>query len=277
MRPLRAPHRATPSQCRSSAARRRQPNAKEVVKRHRRTINCHQLHLSPDTLVATVVWPAQLAKLAAMAAAGRRCYMAATTATSTTRADAGVCAPPISGAAPSGGWLTKRARTQRTSLVDIEPGDHICCFYSGLAERDRILLPYLRAVVHDGGKCLCLIDATDPEAMRAKRSCSLRLPPRPTCTRRFSGDYMVDYLDKTVRTALVSDRFPFVRAVGEMSWVLKEPPGADEPFTYEGALNEFAPRYARRCCECTTGGDSAVGCCSRLSRCTRRYSSTTAS
>jgi hypothetical protein len=132
-------------------------------------------------------------------------------------------------------------------------------------------------VVHDGGKCLCLIDATDPEAMRAKRSCSLRLPPRPTCTRRFSGDYMVDYLDKTVRTALVSDRFPFVRAVGEMSWVLKEPPGADEPFTYEGALNEFAPRYARRCCECTTGGDSAVGCCSRLSRCTRRYSSTTAS
>ena len=141
--------------------------------------------------------------------------------------------------------------------------------------------------MRDGGKCLCLIDATDPEAMRAKIQYRRQASPKQLLIEaatktylhqgRFSGDYMVDYLDKAVRTALVSDRFPFVRAVGEMSWVLKEPPGADEPFTYEGALNEFAPRYARRCCECTTGGDSAVGCCSRLSRCTRRYSSTTAS
>jgi hypothetical protein len=37
---------------------------------------------------------------------------------------------------------------------------------------------------------------------------------------------MIGYLDETVQTALVSDRFPFVRAVGEMSWVLEAPPGA---------------------------------------------------
>jgi hypothetical protein len=202
--------------------------------------------------VATVVWPAQLAKLAAMAAAGRRCYMAATTGDLDYTGGRGCMRPSDQWAAPAGGWLTKRARTQRTSLVDIEPGDHICCFYSGLAERDRILLPYLRAGVRDGDKCLCLIDATDPEAMRAKIEYRHQASPKQLLIEavtkaylhqgRFSGDYMVDYLDKTVRTALVSDRLPFVRAVGEMSWVLKEPPGADELFTYEGALNEFAPR-----------------------------------
>lgn len=37
--------------------------------------------------------------------------------------------------------------------------------------------------------------------------------------------------------------FPFVRAVGEMSWVLRNPPGADELFGYEAAINDFAPRY----------------------------------
>jgi len=28
-----------------------------------------------------------------------------------------------------------------------------------------------------------------------------------------------------------------------MSWVLEEPPGADELVTYERAINDFAPRY----------------------------------
>ena len=121
MRPLRAPHRATPSQCRSSAARRRQPNAKEVVKRHRRTINCHQLHLSPDTLVATVVWSAQLATLAAMAAAGRRCYMAATTGDLDYTGGRGRMRPSDQWAAPSGGWLTKRDALSEPALSTSSP------------------------------------------------------------------------------------------------------------------------------------------------------------
>jgi hypothetical protein len=137
--------------------------------------------------------------------------------------------------------------------VDIEPGDHICCFYSGLAERDRILLPYLRAGVRDGDKCICLIDAADPEAMRAKIDRRHQASPKQLVVKaatnvylhqgRFSSDHMVGYLDEAVNTALVSERFPFVRAVGEMSWVLEKPPGADELFAYERAINDFAPRY----------------------------------
>ena len=85
--------------------------------------------------------------------------------------------------------------------VGIEPGDHICCFYSGLAERDRILLPYLRAGVRDGDKCVCLIDATDSEAMRAKINHRHQASPKQLVIEaathaylhqgRFSRDYMV--------------------------------------------------------------------------------------
>ena len=137
--------------------------------------------------------------------------------------------------------------------IDLEPGDHICCFYSGLDERDRILLSYLRAGVRDGDKCVCLIDATDSEAMRVKIDHRHQASPKQLVIEaatnaylhqgRFSHDYMVGYLAETVNTALVSDRFPFVRAVGEMSWVLEEPLGADELFIYERAINDFAPRY----------------------------------
>jgi hypothetical protein len=137
--------------------------------------------------------------------------------------------------------------------VDIEPGDHICCFYSGPSERDGILLPYLRAGVRDGEKCICLIDAIDPEAVRTKIDHRYQASPKQLVIQaatsaylhqgRFSSDYMIGYLDETVQTALVSDRFPFVRAVGEMSWVLEAPPGADGLFAYEQAINDFAPRY----------------------------------
>lgn len=116
----------------------------------------------------------------------------------------------------------------------MEPGDHICCFYSGAAERDRILLPYLRAGVCAGEKCLCLIDATDREAMRAEIDHGDLASPQQLVIEaatnaylhqgRLCCEYMVGYLDQTAHTALVCDRFPFVRAVGEMSWVLGEPP-----------------------------------------------------
>ena len=46
--------------------------------------------------------------------------------------------------------------------LGVRPGDHICALYFGPAERDEILMPYLRAGPRAGEKCLCLIDEADP-------------------------------------------------------------------------------------------------------------------
>jgi hypothetical protein len=51
--------------------------------------------------------------------------------------------------------------------VQLAPGDHVCAFYPSLAERDEILIPYLREGVAAGDKCVCVVDATDPEAVLA--------------------------------------------------------------------------------------------------------------
>jgi hypothetical protein len=51
--------------------------------------------------------------------------------------------------------------------VVLAPGDHICGFYIGLRERDEVLLPYLRAGLQAGDKCICIVDASEPSAVLA--------------------------------------------------------------------------------------------------------------
>jgi hypothetical protein len=134
-------------------------------------------------------------------------------------------------------------------------GDHICCFYSGADERDRIMLDYLTAGVRNGDKCIGLVDSSDTQIVRARverrqKSAPGQLVVRPAAEAylrqgRFSRDSMISYLDETIGTALGPDGFPVVRAAGEMTWVLSGPPGADEMFAYEAALNDFSPRYSQ--------------------------------
>ena len=51
--------------------------------------------------------------------------------------------------------------------VRLTPGDHVCAFYRGLQERDEILIPYLRAGIQAGDKCVCIVDTTDPSTVLA--------------------------------------------------------------------------------------------------------------
>jgi len=45
---------------------------------------------------------------------------------------------------------------------EIRPGTHICALYSGPAERDSLLFPFLREGIRKGDTCLCLIDDAEP-------------------------------------------------------------------------------------------------------------------
>lgn len=140
--------------------------------------------------------------------------------------------------------------------VQIAPGDHLCAFYRGLVERDEILIPYLREGLRAGDKCICVVDATDPEAVLAALAGDLDLTTsvnnrtldiqrsRDTYLRedKFSTDAMLDFWDDAVGGALAQG-FEFARAVGEMTWSLQDMPGVDELVGYESELNRFLPRY----------------------------------
>lgn len=141
--------------------------------------------------------------------------------------------------------------------VQVDQGDHICAFYRGLGDRDETLIPYLRAGLEAGDKCVCVVDATDPETVLAELrgvididSTSAHdqlvvLPSQRTylSSGAFETDRMLDFWDETVGSALESARFSFVRSVGEMTWALRDFPGVDELVSYESKLNRFLPRY----------------------------------
>src|SRR4026209_958455 len=50
----------------------------------------------------------------------------------------------------------------------IPPGTHLCALYSGSAERDDLLFPFLSAGGRDGDTCVCYIDGLEPGDVGAR-------------------------------------------------------------------------------------------------------------
>jgi hypothetical protein len=134
--------------------------------------------------------------------------------------------------------------------VDVRPGDHICCFYRGEQERDNVLLPFLRAGIEGGDKCICLIDGAEPADIERDvgRDTGDELDVRRATEAylhegRFSRERMIGFLDETMQAVFDSGGYRLARAAGEMTWVLRKPPGVDELFDYERRINGFAPKF----------------------------------
>jgi len=142
--------------------------------------------------------------------------------------------------------------------LQVAPGDHVCAFYDGLAERDDVLLPFLRAGLAAGDKCICVVDANDLDAVvgelwadlgevREQVEHQLEVVPVERVylrTGAFVPDRMLDFWDDTVSSALSAEGFSFVRSVGDTTWALREAPGVvDQLIVYESRLNRFLPLY----------------------------------
>jgi DNA-binding CsgD family transcriptional regulator len=139
-------------------------------------------------------------------------------------------------------------------LDEIRPGTHMCALYSGPAERDRLLFPFLREGIRQGDKCLYLID--DAEVASSVRDRVEGQPGRDHPPRseqldvnrtsdaylesgRFSVEHMRSFLSGRMMPGAESD-FPMLRAAGEMSWVLlPQLGGADDLLVYESAVNQL--------------------------------------
>jgi DNA-binding CsgD family transcriptional regulator len=141
-------------------------------------------------------------------------------------------------------------------IDQLQSGDHVCGLYRGEAERDALLVPYLQAGLHSGDHCLCLIDQITPadvldrvsngvDARVYVESNQLEVDRATNAylrSGRFSSDDMIDFLAAKAKSSTSNGRNR-LRAVGEMSWVLPTPPGAEEFFEYESALNSFVSKH----------------------------------
>ncbi len=144
--------------------------------------------------------------------------------------------------------------------VDLQPGDHLCGFYFGEAERDVLLLPYLTAGLRDGDKCLGVVDSTKPARVLARLSeaigdvdvaaclASKQLelwPSEGTYLRSgdFEPDAMMAFWEAHVAAATGEGGYGFARVVGEMSWLARVGLDRKRLLYYESSAHRFAPRY----------------------------------
>jgi len=158
----------------------------------------------------------------------------------------------------SGGMsMTTSPITMGRPGVAMAPGDHICAFYRGPAQRDEVLLPYLREGILAGDKVICVMD--DPDVEQVTKPLSLVLDVEASVSSgqldllrsdnayipdgTFCLDRMLDFWEAGVGGAVRRSGYSFVRAVGEMTWALRDLPGVGDLVRYEARLNRFLPRY----------------------------------
>lgn len=137
--------------------------------------------------------------------------------------------------------------------VSMTVSDHICAFYRGEEERDQLLLPYMRAGLRAGDKCVCVLDSTDPELLRDElvdepriqidQLSAFRSEDSYLLDGRFAPDAMLRFWETVASSAFAAHDYELVRVVGEMTWALRDLPGVSLLVAYEAELNRFLRRY----------------------------------
>lgn len=140
--------------------------------------------------------------------------------------------------------------------LSLVAGDHVCAFYVGTAQRDAVLVPYLRAGLRGGDKVVAVIDSTSLASVQdaihdgtpgvepqvASRQLELGSADDAYLPRgSFSTAGTIGYWDRLVGPAIRDDGYRFARVLGEMPWGMRG--RRDEFLRYEAELNRFAPRY----------------------------------
>jgi hypothetical protein len=140
--------------------------------------------------------------------------------------------------------------------LDLEPGDHVCGLYNGVAGRDGILMPFLRAGLDAGDICLCVTHATGTADVADKlrelmdgvdaclESAQLTVEPSTETYLRggaFSKDAMLDFYETFVTGA--TNAGSLARIAGEGAWAFEGTPPTEALIEYESDLNRFVIRY----------------------------------
>jgi hypothetical protein len=139
--------------------------------------------------------------------------------------------------------------------IDLRSGDHLCAFYRGRAERDQILVSYLREGVAACHKVICVEEAVvttalvgalgqaEDEAIGAGALEFLTPEQSYFRTGQFDMPEMLAYWREGVERALADPRFGFVRVIGEMPQALTDERDLDGFWLYESEMNRFAPQH----------------------------------
>jgi hypothetical protein len=128
--------------------------------------------------------------------------------------------------------------------------------FSGEAERDQVLIPFLQAGLASGDKCICVVDGTTPgkivaalgpagEAAALTASKQLEVIGASDMylrSSRFSADEVIGMWKAAISDAMYAGQFDVVRAVE--AWSRRDVlPGMSELLMLESEMNRYLPLY----------------------------------
>ncbi len=142
------------------------------------------------------------------------------------------------------------------TIIDLKPGDHLCCIYNTEKEHRAILEPFLRIGLEKGEKVLYIVDDHSSNViLDYLRDGGIKVEPYLESGQlgiltaheaylqdgTFDPDRMINLLKNEEHYAL-SEGYSALRVTGEMSWALRGRPGSERLIEYEAKLNEFLPK-----------------------------------
>jgi hypothetical protein len=132
----------------------------------------------------------------------------------------------------------------------VPSGSHIWTFFSGPAQRDDVVAPFLAEGIRSVHECVCVLEAPGPLDLLARlgglvdaghfvEAGQPELPaPADAYLRsgRFSTEDMLEYWRDVASVTQEAAPFSLIRAAGEMPAVRDHPDGRAEFFRYESLL-----------------------------------------
>jgi signal transduction histidine kinase len=156
-------------------------------------------------------------------------------------------------------------------IARLRQGDHLCLIYRSAAEQTAVLVPFLKAGLAAGERCLFaghgasgrrLEHALQETGLDVRAECErgalVFLNRRETWLPggHFDPGTMMDILRQAEQDAL-DDGFAGLRVTWNMSWVLEGTPGAHRLVEYEAHLNRFLAG-SRTCALCRYSRQSSA-------------------
>jgi MEDS: MEthanogen/methylotroph, DcmR Sensory domain len=147
-------------------------------------------------------------------------------------------------------------RSITISGLEAQTGDHICAFYRGREERDRLVVPYLQEGLRSGDVCMCITGATDhrrlqrsvldgcgeadPELLEMQDAEDTYLAGGS-----FSADHMLTFWSDWGEKTFGEKQCSFARAASDMSWAQNVITGPliDDFMGYEAQATRSARAY----------------------------------
>jgi signal transduction histidine kinase/ActR/RegA family two-component response regulator len=139
------------------------------------------------------------------------------------------------------------------TLGDLKPGDHVALIYKTEEEHRSVMEPFVREGLERGQKVIYIADTHSPGAIRDLfRKGAFDVEPFLDCGQLvitgpeetylrdgvFDPHGVLSLWREEVERA-VAQGYTGLRATGEMSWALREPPGCEQLIDYEARVCEF--------------------------------------